>query len=286
MANTEYDALVEMLVPRVLERLVASSTAAGEIERVQSLDNIKALAAYRRVGGTEKTVEVPITLLSQPAWDAVAGHIRRLEEAIGSVDGTVAKIVGASDELAALKRATEEAKTASSNAASSSAAAMRSARTAEGSAAETDAVRRDTLAVLEKVRQVLADGLAEIADMRAVRQIITADAQFAPSRLEVVAPKRITATNRVPQRIAARVFPAYLVQNVLYRQPINGGSAVAVSPDGSLEILGTGKSRIHVVAAGNTALWQTVEVEVKEPDVRLTASGAVRLTSGGAIRLT
>ncbi len=38
-----------------MERLVAGSTAAGEIERVQNLDNIKALAAYRREGGTEKT---------------------------------------------------------------------------------------------------------------------------------------------------------------------------------------------------------------------------------------
>jgi hypothetical protein len=68
----DYDALVAALGPLVIEWLVSNSTAAGEIEAVQSLDNIKALAAYRRIGGTEKTVEVPLNLLTRPIDDIVA----------------------------------------------------------------------------------------------------------------------------------------------------------------------------------------------------------------------
>lgn len=285
MANNEYDALVASLVPKVLAELMARSTAAGEIERVQSLDNIKALAGYRRVGGTEKTVEIPITLLSQPAWDAVAGYVEELQDAIASVDDTVAQIVGASDELAELVKATSAAKVATSGAVSSSAAATKSAKRADNSAEATDAVREQTLAAVEILRQMLAEGRAEISDMQAIRQLIVADAGLSPSRLEVAAPAVITVTNRAPQRIAAKVFPAYLVQNVLFQQPVNGGASVAVAPDGGLEVLGVGKSRIHVIAAGNTALWRTVEVEVRRPIIRRTATGAIRRTSNGGMRI-
>jgi hypothetical protein len=86
--NKEFDALVAQLGPLVLQWLMANSTAAGEIETVQNLDNIKALAAYRRVGGTEKTVEVPLDILTRPIDDIVELCRQATESVVDSISQT------------------------------------------------------------------------------------------------------------------------------------------------------------------------------------------------------
>ncbi len=98
MANTDFDALVARLGPLVLEWLVTNSTAAGEIERVQDLENVKALAAYRRIGGTEKTVEVPLNLLTRPIDDIVAicqAAAESVVDAIASSNSATAEAIEA-----------------------------------------------------------------------------------------------------------------------------------------------------------------------------------------------
>ncbi len=67
--SKELDALVAQLLPQLKEALLADSTAAGEIEAVANLEGIKALAAYLRVGGTERVVEVPLSLLKGEQGD-------------------------------------------------------------------------------------------------------------------------------------------------------------------------------------------------------------------------
>lgn len=183
------------------------------------------------------------------------------------------------------KTATAEAKTATSAANAGASRANTSASKADASAENTDAVRNQALAALEILMQMVAEGNAEILNMRAIQELVVADAQLSPSRMEVEYPARITFGNTVTQKIDAKVFPSYLVQNVIFQQPINGGDAVAVNPDGSLEILKTGKSRIHIIAANNTSLYRTIEIEVTPAVMRVTPGRKIRL-SGGKIRTT
>lgn len=188
--------------------------------------------------------------------------------------------------IAESKKATAAANLAGSNAASSSASAKASAQKADVSAQDTDIVRTQALAALEILRQMIEEGRSEILNMQAIQELVISDVQLAPSRMEVEFPARITITNTVAQKIDARIFPSYLVQNVIFQHTPGGGESIAVNPDGSLEIRGCGKTRLHVIAANNTRLYRTIEIEVKEPDIRITNAGGLRLNSDGSIRLT
>lgn len=183
------------------------------------------------------------------------------------------------------KKATSAAILAASNATSSSASATVAAQTAQTSAEETDLVREQALAAVDILRQMIEEGRSEILNMQAIQELVISDVQLSPSRMEVEFPAYITITNKVARKIDARVFPSYMTQNVLFQQPINGGSSVVVNPDGSLEVLKCGKTRIHVIAANNTKIYRTIEIEVKEPDLRLTKGGGVRFNSDGSLRL-
>lgn len=183
------------------------------------------------------------------------------------------------------KKATAAANRATSDANSSSASARASAQKAGASAADTDLVRAQALAAVEILRQMIEEGRSEILNMQAIQELVVSDVQLSPSRMEVEFPARITITNTVAQKIDARIFPSYLVQNVIFQHTPGGGESVAVNPDGNLEIRGCGKTRIHVIAANNTRLFRTIEIEVKEPDIRITNAGGLRLNSDGTIRL-
>ena len=132
---------------------------------------------------------------------------------------------------------------------------------------------------------MIEEGRSEILNMQAIQELVVSDVQLSPSRMEVEFPARITLTNTVAQKIDARIFPSYLVQNVIFQHTPDGGDSVAVNPDGSLEIRGCGKTRLHVIAANNTRLFRTIEIEVKDPDLRLTKAGGMRLNADGTIRL-
>lgn len=94
MDNKDWDALVKKLAPLVLEELMANSTASGEIGAVDSLDGVKALAAIIREEGTERTVEVPLSLLTKPIDDIVA----ICEQAAASVVDAIAQTDAATGE--------------------------------------------------------------------------------------------------------------------------------------------------------------------------------------------
>lgn len=183
------------------------------------------------------------------------------------------------------KKATAAANLAGSNATASSASAKASAQKADLSAQNTDIVRAQALVALDILRQMIEEGRSEILNMQAIQELVVSDVQLSPSRMEVEFPARITITNTVAQKIDARIFPSYLVQNVIFQHTPGGGESVAVNPDGSLKIRGCGKTRLHVIAANNTRLFRTIEIEVKEPDIRITNAGGLRLNSDGTIRL-
>lgn len=67
----ELDYIAAQLIPVVLEKLGVESQGVSEVEVVSDLTGIFSLPAYKKVGGVEKVVEAPVTLLQDIALDSV-----------------------------------------------------------------------------------------------------------------------------------------------------------------------------------------------------------------------
>ncbi|MFS2391664.1 hypothetical protein AAH174_05710 [Bacteroides thetaiotaomicron] len=145
-------------------------------------------------------------------------------------------------------------------------------------AAETALGKRitDTKAVLQ---QTDAEIRQDIAAVRQTILAIQADSagRVIPLVMTVEPPRRITYGNPVKQYIKASLLPQFAVQNVLW---LSDGKAVDVEPDGEVVVLGLGISRVHVIPTENTALHQTITVEVVRPS--LIKSGHASLLLAGA----
>lgn len=125
-------------------------------------------------------------------------------------------------------------------------------------------------------------------DIAAVRQTILgmlaeSAGRVIPLVMNVTPPKKITLGNPVKQYVTAELLPSFAVQNVLF---LGDGKTVDVDPDGAVAVLGLGKSRIHVIPTENTALHQTVTVEVVNPSIVKASAGAMLFTGNNNILLT
>lgn len=142
---------------------------------------------------------------------------------------------------------------------------------------------------ITQTRKDLAQTDTEIKqDIAAVRQTILgilaeSAGRVIPLVMNVTPPHKITLGNPVAQYIKAELLPSFAVQNVLF---LGDGKAVDVEPDGAVTVLGLGKSRVHVIPTENTALHQTIEVEVVRPSMLAEAGGGVLMTAGDDILLT
>lgn len=151
-------------------------------------------------------------------------------------------------------------------------------------AAETALGKRIT-----DTKSVLQQSDAEIRqDIAAVRQTIFAiqadsAGRVIPLVMTVEPPRRITYGNPVKQYIKASLLPQFAVQNVLW---LSDGKAVDVEPDGEVVVLGLGKSRVHVIPTENTALHQTVTVEVVRPSLIKTGRASLLLAGSNILLFT
>ena len=134
--------------------------------------------------------------------------------------------------------------------------------------AQTDAEIKQDIAA---VRQTLLGILAESAG------------RVIPLVMNVTPPQKITLGNTVTQYIKAELLPSFAVQNVLF---LGDGKAVDVDPDGEVQVLGLGKSRVHVIPTENTALHKTVEIEVVRPSALKDADGGLLVMADYDILLT
>lgn len=185
----------------------------------------------------------------------------------------------------ALTRANEAAQAA--NLANAAAVRAGSAATkADQATTNVETFMEDALTLAVEAERMIVDGKQQIASMKAAESSLMSQALLAPSRMELTYNKVITRRNPVTQYIKARLYPAYVLQNVIYQQPINGGDSVYVEPSGKLEVNKAGRTKIHVIPTHNTGIYQTVDIEVQEPAIRLTGDGAIRFNSDGSIRLT
>jgi hypothetical protein len=293
------EAQLQEIAKRVRAIIRAESKGVGDLPVATSLDGLLSLPALRFNGGVPEVVEAPISKLQDVALDAVSGATKAANEAAVKANTSAdnadkattaannaaksandpAGTAGAATEAA--KKATDAANGAASNATNAATKASSAADTANKEASSVNAAKSEALAAAARASSTATTAEAEIEKMKQLQESISGAASLA--RMELTYTKRITQRNPYVQRIVAKMFPSYSLQNVLF---LGDDVAVSVDPAGVITPLKIGTSRIHVIPTQATHLYKTINVEVQAPSVRLTGGGKIRVDSKGRIRLT
>ena len=295
------EAQLQEIAKRVRAIIRAESKGVGDLPVATSLDGLLSLPALRFNGGVPEVVEAPISKLQDVALDAVSGATKAANEAAvkantsaGNADkattaannaaksaNDAAGTAGAATEAA--KKATDSANGAASNATNAATKASSAADAANKEASSVNAAKSEALAAAARASSTATTAEAEIEKMKQLQESISGAASLAPTRMELTYTKRITQRNPYVQRIVAKMFPSYSLQNVLF---LGDDVAVSVDPAGVVTPLKIGTSRIHVIPTQATHLYKTINVTIQAPSVRLTGGGKIRVDSKGRIRLT
>ena len=295
------EAQLQEIAKRVRAIIRAESKGVGDLPVATSLDGLLSLPALRFNGGVPEVVEAPISKLQDVALDAVSGATKAANEAAAKANtsaGNADKATTAANNAAksandaagtagaateAAKKATESANGAASNATNAATKASSAADTANKEASSVNAAKSEALAAAARASSTATTAEAEIEKMKQLQESISGAASLATTRMELTYTKRITQRNPYVQRIVAKMFPSYSLQNVLF---LGDDVAVSVDPAGVVTPLKIGTSRIHVIPTQATHLYKTINVTVQAPSVRLTGGGKIRIDSKGRIRLT
>lgn len=295
------EAQLQEIAKRVRAIIRAESKGVGDLPVATSLDGLLSLPALRFNGGVPEVVEAPISKLQDVALDAVSGATKAANEAAAKANtsaGNADKATTAANNAAknasdaagaagtateAAKKATESANGAASNATNAATKASSAADTANKEAASVNAAKSEALAAAARAGSTATTAEAEIEKMKQLQESISGAASLAPTRMELTYTRRITQRNPYVQRVVAKMFPSYSLQNVLF---LGDDVAVSVDPAGVVTPLKIGTSRIHVIPTQATHLYKTINVTVQAPSVRLTGGGKIRVDSKGRIRLT
>lgn len=295
------EAQLQEIAKRVRAIIRAESKGVGDLPVATSLDGLLSLPALRFNGGVPEVVEAPISKLQDVALDAVSGATKAANEAAAKANtsaGNADKATTAANNAAksandaadaagtateAAKKATDAANGAASNATNAAMKASSAADTANKEASSVNAAKSEALAAAARASSTATTAETEIEKMKQLQESISGAASLAPTRMELTYTKRITQRNPYVQRIVAKMFPSYSLQNVLF---LGDDVAVSVDPAGVVTPLKIGTSRIHVIPTQATHLYKTINVTVQAPSVRLTGGGKIRVDSKGRIRLT
>ena len=228
------EAQLQEIAKRVRAIIRAESKGVGDLPVATSLDGLLSLPALRFNGGVPEVVEAPISKLQDVALDAVSGATKAANEAAvkantsaGNADkattaannaaksaNDAAGTAGAATEAA--KKATDAANGAASNATNAATKASSAADTANKEASSVNAAKSEALAAAARASSTATTAEAEIEKMKQLQESISGAASLAPTRMELTYTKRITQRNPYVQRIVAKMFPSYSLQNVLF----------------------------------------------------------------------
>ena len=164
--------------------------------------------------------------------------------------------------------------TAKGNAEAATLAANRAATNANTEAQNLSTLKSETQNAGASANAAAQTAGEKIVELEALMKAISGESAAAPAILNVSAPATISTKNKKAQRIDARLFPGYVMQNILYQR--EEGNSLKVDPSGKLTVTGTGTTMFYVIPPGNTDLWKEVSVTVRPPRMRLTSSGKIR----------
>lgn len=189
----ELDYIAAQLLPVVLEKLGVEAQGVSEVEVVSDLTGVFSLPAYKKVGGVEKVVEAPVSLLQDIALDSVNEATENAKAATGealqaaketkeaTADYTAVRgqVIAAGDRANAAADSVNDAKDKAKEAAAAAnqaAAGANAAKDKTTEAADTaNAVKEATL--LAKAETLEATRKANEATVEATAATATAQAQ-------------------------------------------------------------------------------------------------------------
>lgn len=102
----ELDYIAAQLLPVVLEKLGVEAQGVSEVEVVSDLTGVFSLPAYKKVGGVEKVVEAPVSLLQDIALDSVKEATEGANQAAAGANAAKDRATEAADTANAVKEAT------------------------------------------------------------------------------------------------------------------------------------------------------------------------------------
>lgn len=197
----ELDYIAAQLLPVVLEKLGVEAQGVSEVEVVSDLTGVFSLPAYKKVGGVEKVVEAPVSLLQDIALDSVNEATENAKAATGealqaaketkeaTADYTAVRgqVIAAGDRANAAADSVNDAKDKAKEAAAAANQAAAGANAAKDKATEAadtaNAVKEATL--LAKTETIEATRKANEATVEATAA--TADATVQADRAKELA---------------------------------------------------------------------------------------------------
>lgn len=166
--QAEMEAFFAKCLPSFLDYLKTHSTSVDKIELVTSLDGVSSMPALYDLGGVQKTVRVPLTLLTaevQSAIDDANEAIDKCETATSEAEAAAKKVTDAITDISAEKAAALEAATAATNAASSANDAAEAATTAT---ADCKTVAANCQAALDNCKTITSNCEATTEECQSV----------------------------------------------------------------------------------------------------------------------
>lgn len=197
----ELDYIAAQLLPVMLEKLGVEAQGVSEVELVSDLTGVFSLPAYKKVGGVEKVVEAPVSLLQDIALDTVksatdnakaaTGEARQAtketKEATADFTAVRGQILAAGDRATAAANSVDDAK---DKAVKATADAIKV--TADTNAAKEQAIEaaRTTNAVKEatiRVKAEAAEATKETKEATGKTTAATTEAQIQAARAKELA---------------------------------------------------------------------------------------------------
>lgn len=127
------------------------------------------------------------------------------------------------------------------------------------------------------------DARTVIARLEDMENTLVSKYKLVPTSMLLTYPKKVTMRNTQAFKIQVELLPVNTGRNALF---LGDDRAITVSPDGSFTIKQVGMSKVHVIPTENTALYQTIQINVEEPGMRFTSGRGIRFSGSGGIRLT
>lgn len=188
-------------------------------------------------------------------------------------------------------QAAENATKATAKATDSTDAANKAAANAQEAAVKATTAKTDCEEATTNAKQAVTEVEDKIAETQATADELLVMAKqlaqigiIAPTAIEVEYLSTITTKNKVAnQRILVKLIPSTTVQSYIIQR--EDGDSLRCDPSGNLTVKGLGETTFYAISTHDSNLWKKVVINVANPRLRKTSSGALRLSNVSKLRV-
>lgn len=266
-----------------------------KISELTLSDNLKGLytIGVKLINGVQTSVKVSLEYI-QTAYENAVKATNSANEAAKSANNAASSAntatSNANKATEAAKTATQKANTAATNADNArkgleeiKSATESATANANAKANEAHEKAEEANTAKDNANEATGDARVVIARLEELEESLISKYKLIPTSMKLNYPKKVTYRNTQPFKVEVELLPVDTGRNVLF---LGDDRAVSITPDGVFMINGVGMSKIHVIPTENTGIYQTIQIEVQEPGIRLTSGNGMRLSGSGGIILT